>query len=1141
MSQSKSNPGLPQLSASNVLHRLVVLLLLSCLPGTVAARPRNLREGAHTYHTYDNASQNEQAVSPLKPGEPFERELAGGQTHTYQLLLASNQFLHVVVDQRGIDVLVVLFGPDGQKLAEVDSPGGTSGIEPIFGMAKVPGSYRIEVQSLDKDAAPGRYEIRIEELRAATPQDKNMIAAQSAYAEGLQQQAEGTAELLRKALEKYQQSLLLWRERGNREREATTLYNMGSVTDNLDDKQKALEYFGQSASLMHALGIRIQEGALLSNIGKVYSDLGENQKAIDFYRRALVIHQSTGDLIGEDITLNNIAIVFQDWGEPQKALEYFGKSLQIRLSLGNRLNVSLTHNNIGAAYEDLSEYQKALDSYEQALQILRQVGNVRAEARTLNNIGKVYSDLGDYQKALEYYNQSLPLRRTAGDRRGEAYTLSNMGKVLEGSGELQKALEIYTQALTIWRDVGDRAGEAITLNNLGKLYDHQGQKQKASDYYDQALKLIRSVGNRQAEAITLNNIGKLFDNSGEKQKALDHYMEALRIERAVSDRQGEATTLYNLARYERDRGDLDAARRQIVTALDIVESLRRNVSIQELRSVVFASYKDYYEFYIELLMRLHRARPSEGHDAEALQASERARARSLLELLAESNANIRQGADPLLLERERNLQGQLNLKAERQMRLLSAPHTEEQAVNIAKEIMALTTSLQQVEAQIKIKSPKYAALTQPQPLLLRDIQTRVLDSNTLLLEYELGNERSYLWAVTQTSLDSYELPGRAKIEASARRVYEVLTSRNHHIEGETAEQKRSRIALADAEYPQVAASLSKMLLEPVAAKLGEKRLLIVSDGALQYLPFAVLPDPATAITTSKTEKQPPLMVSHEIVNLPSASALAVLRLEVKGRKAAAKTVAVLADPVFSKDDERVVSNAAQKGTAPAPVSRSRAQEAALRDVMRALRDVASSDSPESLPRLAGTRLEARAITSLLPGKESMQALDFAASRSTATSAALGQFRIVHFATHAVIDNTHPELSGVVLSLVDEQGQQQDGFLRMHEIFNLKLPAELVVLSACRSGLGKEIRGEGLVGLTRGFMYSGARRVVVSLWSVNDRATAELMALFYRKMFEKRGAGSVAAALRSAQVEMWREGRWPSPYYWGAFILQGEWQ
>jgi CHAT domain-containing protein/tetratricopeptide (TPR) repeat protein len=1140
MFQTMSNPGFHQLLPRHVRYVLLLLLLSSCVLTTVAAYPVSILKGAALPPLYGNPCQNEQGTNPLKSGEPVEQELAGGQTRSYQLQLVSNQFLHVVVEQRGIDVLVALFGPDGKKLAEVDSPGGTSGIEPIFGVAQIPGSYRIEVRSPDKDAEPGRYQIRIEELRAATLQDENVIAAQSSYAEGLQQQGEATAESFQKAVEKYKQSLRLWRERGNREREATTLYNLGSVTDNLDEKQKALDYYNQAISLMHALGIRIEEGALLSNIGKVYSDLGENQKAIDFYSRALVIHQSTGDRMGENITLNNIALIFQDWGEPQKALEYFRKSLQVTRGLGDAHEIALRQNNMGAVYEELAEYQMALDSYEDALRSSRQARDGRSEARTLSNIGKVYSDLGDYQKALEYYNQSLPLRRTAGDRRGEANTLSNMGKALEASGEPQNALEDFTQALTLWREVGDRGGEAITLNNLGKLYDDLGQQQKAFDYYGQALKLMKAVGDRQGEATTLNNTGKLFDNTGEKQKALDYYKEALQIERAVSDRRGEATTLYNMARYERDRGDLDAARSRISTALDIVESLRLNVSIQELRSAVFASYKDYYEFYIDLLMRLHRVRPSEGHDAEAFEASERARARSLLELLAESSADIRQGADPLLLERERSLQNQLNLKAERQMRLLNSPHAGEQAANIAKEITSLTTSLQQVEAQIRVKSPKYAALTQPQPLRLRDLQTRVLDPNTLLLEYELGNERSYLWAVTQTSLDSYELPGRAEIEAPARRIYELLTARNRRVEGETTEQRRARVAQADAEYTRAASSLSRTLLGPVAAKLGDKRLLIVSDGALQYLPFAVLPDPASALAASTIEKQSPLIVSHEMVNLPSASALAVLRLDVKGRKAAARALAVLADPVFSKDDERVLSNAARRSNAPATASRPPAQEAALRDVMRVLRDVAPSDSPESLPRLAGTRLEARAITSLLPERESMQALDFAANRNTATSAALSQFRIVHFATHAVIDNIHPELSGIVLSLVDEEGRAQDGFLRLHEIFNLKLPAELVVLSACRSGLGKEIKGEGLIGLTRGFMYAGARRVVVSLWSVNDRATAYLMARFYKKMFEKGRANNAAAALRSAQVEMWREGRWPSPYYWGAFILQGEW-
>jgi CHAT domain-containing protein len=199
-----------------------------------------------------------------------------------------------------------------------------------------------------------------------------------------------------------------------------------------------------------------------------------------------------------------------------------------------------------------------------------------------------------------------------------------------------------------------------------------------------------------------------------------------------------------------------------------------------------------------------------------------------------------------------------------------------------------------------------------------------------------------------------------------------------------------------------------------------------------------------------------------------------------------------------------------------------------------------NDSFQRLPRLYNTRSEAEVIKSLVPPRESLQALDFAANRAAVTSASLSQYRILHFATHAFVNSTHPELSGIVLSLVNEQGEPRDGFLRAHEIFNLKLPAELVVLSACRTGLGKDVRGEGLVGMTRGFMYAGAPRVVVSLWSLDDRATAELMARFYGKML---GAERLApaAALRAAQVEMWRSKRWGQPYFWAASVLQGEWK
>jgi CHAT domain-containing protein len=464
----------------------------------------------------------------------------------------------------------------------------------------------------------------------------------------------------------------------------------------------------------------------------------------------------------------------------------------------------------------------------------------------------------------------------------------------------------------------------------------------------------------------------------------------------------------------------------------------------------------------------------------------------------------------------------------------------------------------------------------------------VLDEESLLLEYALGDDNSYLWAVTKTGMTSYTLPKRSEIEKLARPVYELLTARQPKPH-ELPQQYRLRVKEAEAQYWDQAASLSQLVLGPVADQLGNRRLLIVAEGALQYVPFGALPKPQPEGKGGKHSQGSrsdegmaawtPLIVDHEILSLPSASVMDVLRRETKERKPAPKAVAVLADPVFEADDPRIKAARPQAGRtvalpelseAPigygsknekskplvpgvltARISRASGPQRAsmfasrrgamypVSDMQRAVRDVGLSRDGLSVPRLLSTRQEANAIMSVSPPEISMMALGFQASRATATSSELSQYRIVHFATHGLLNSEHPELSGLVLSLIDEQGKHQNGFLRLHDIYNLNLPADLVVLSACNTALGKDVRGEGLVGIVRGFMYAGAARVVSSLWKVDDEATAELMKGFYRRMFQENMPP--AAALRAAQVEMWKQKQWRSPYYWAAFVLQGEWK
>jgi CHAT domain-containing protein len=516
-----------------------------------------------------------------------------------------------------------------------------------------------------------------------------------------------------------------------------------------------------------------------------------------------------------------------------------------------------------------------------------------------------------------------------------------------------------------------------------------------------------------------------------------------------------------------------------------------------------------------------------------LQTSERARARSLLETLAGAGVDIRRGVSPALLEQEQAITDELSLKASDWARLAGIKSTEAPLAEANEKLAELSTRYVKIEEQIRAASPRYAEMLQPRPLSLTEIREQVVDNQTLLVEYHLGEERSYLWTVSATAIESYELPKRAVIETAAREVYELLTARNRRVKFETVEERRARIAKADADYHSAARALSQIVLSPVTGQLANKRLLIVSDGALQYVPFAALPAPGSPSFA-------PLAATNEIVSLPSASTLAVLRREVAKHQPAPRTIAVLADPVFSEDDQRVRNSVARNKVSAVnkTAGARRTLSTSREELQRSASDSGWDGEAMNMARLPFTRKEAEAIAALVPQSSRKEELDFAANLSNATSADLSQYRIVHFATHGFLDSRHPELSGIVLSLVDEKGQEQNGFLRAHEIYNLTLPAELVVLSGCRTGLGKDVRGEGLIGLTRAFMHAGAARVLVSLWDVNDEATAELITRFYTRLLGPDKV-SPASALRAAQVSMAQDKRWSAPYFWAGFTLQGE--
>ncbi|HYX29349.1 MAG TPA: DUF2225 domain-containing protein [Pyrinomonadaceae bacterium] len=1011
-------------------------------------------------------------------------QLGSGEAHRYGLKLQANQYFRVQGYFSGLDGAMTLYGPDGEKLEEVLLPKSTDGQKSLMWTSRVAGVYRFEVRGLEALPAKGKYRLQLY-VWDANRENEGLIAADRNYFEAFRLYSIGTEEALRQAILKFQAAVSYWHP-----------------LQDLDSKYMEFE------SLM--------------TIGEIYFNLSEYEKSLAPYQQALAMYEIPGWITHVNWPFNNLARSYEMLGDTEQALKYFQLSLREteEYEPENFREQGIAHTALGAFYLNSGEKEKALEYLNNALPYWRKAGpyvtettDIAGEARVYLRLGQLHASLGETSEAVDYFQKAAKAWRTTSDLVWLPRALNALGQTQYALNDFQGALESFNEALRISKQSGNRENQGYALANVGQVTSSLGASDEALDYLKQAQLLMQAIGNRGGEAYVLSRLGLLTRAKGNSREAIDYLNRALELRDTVRDREGMAEALYELAVTCRDLGDLETAKADIERALKLIEFVRTSFSGQEMRSQYLSNARSYYEFNVDLLMRLHDRNPSSGYDVKAFEASEQARARNLLETLFSSGVDIRQGVSDELLERERTIEQRLKAKSEYQTRLLSSSRAPEQAAQTAKEVEDLTDEYRAIQARVRAASPRYAELTQPRPLTLNEIQSQVVDDDTILLEYSLGEKRSFLWLVTRDSTSSFQLPKRGEIELLARRFYLNVSSPDT----ESDDLKKTSLAL------------SRMLLGPIAGRLERKRLLIVAEGALQYVPFAALSNPQASKTANAMGA---LVTQHEIVSLPSASSLALLRHEIGSRDSAPKTVATLADPVFESNDTRVRQTRRAEATTKSEGTRTLVRI----NFDHSLRDAGLSANGV-IQRLPSTRREAIAISRLVPAQQQKLALDFDASRTTVFNGDLNQYRILHFATHGLLDSQRPELSGLVLSLVDQNGRQQDGFLQVHEIYNLKLPADLVVLSACRTALGKDVKGEGLLGVTRGFMYAGAARVVSSLWEVDSRATAVLMTRFYREMLTNKL--SPAAALRAAQISRSHDPSWHSPYYWAGFTIQGE--
>ncbi len=995
------------------------------------------------------------AATPLVLGATREGRFAGADAAAYALPLRRGDYAHVVVEQRGVDVALDLFAPGGRPLLVLDSPNSTRGPEHLFVLAEEHGGHRLEVRPFSP-VPGGSFTVTLAALRRPAEGDRSRAAACRAVSEGDAALAAEEPGGPTRAERLYERALALWRASGDSYSALIARIKLAQALSDGGEKRSAAAVWEEALRESERLGLTVEAVVAGNGSGLARKDLGEPDRARAAFEAALSAAHRLGDLREETVALNNLALLEKETGESLSAILLYDRVLGNFRALGNLDDEATALHNIGALYTVLGRLPEAREALENALR-LRRAGPSRVkEASTLLALGWVRCREGDFRRCRRDLERSLALRRSIGDRRGEAVALDRLGSALREAGDAAAAVREYEKALAILETLEAPGGSAgATLSNLGET-------------------LVRS-GDAAAGLLRLDAAVPLLDRFADPSTAGYAYARRARAKRAL--------------------GRLRDARADAEAALERLETFREDAGSGALSESFLDSAYEHYELALELAMEQHRMEPAAGHDRAGLEIAERARARGLLALLDGARqsgslaAALARDADLRRIEAEIRSRGASSGPDERLRRLL-------------------------LERGLLLAGLRRAGRPEPESAPVLDaaaIRERVLDDETVLLVYALGEPRSYVWAVTRETVASAALPPRITIEAAVERFHRLLA----------APPRRGTSIQARL----VAAEVSRLLLGPIARHLGDRRLAVAAEGAVARLPFAALPDPRGG--------GEPLVERHEIVTVPSASVLDAIRRRAAARAPARRLLAVLANPVFARAAAGADPATARGGDQPAP--HAPPASGSLAALTRSVKELGLED----IRPVPFTAREAAAIAAFAPREELLRALGPAATRELVVGGGLGDFRIVHFATHALIHPEHPELSGIVLSLYDRDGRPVDGFLRSYEIARLDLPADLVVLAACRTGDGKEVRGEGLVGLTQSFFQAGAASVVASIWEVDDEATARLMAGFYRELL---GRGRTpAAALRAAQRALLAEPRWSAPAHWAGFVVAGEWR
>lgn len=1030
----------------------------------------------------------------LVPGSSIEEATQVRWTHQYEVDLTANDLIDLRIQQDDALAKFTVRNPQGAVAHVATLPSTERLPARLLYIAATTGVHRVEVYTNGNDderGVPLRFTLEVLAIRPATADDVERVRiAHLADRAGALAMQEKLASL-EASIPLFQEAAAGWRALGEPRLEAVTLKSLAAITG----------LFTR---------FRATSAEAYRRLVEILRDLGETREEADARQR--------------------LAVEYADDGQVARARDAALESIRLAEGLPGRPALAPTLQLVAFLEMRLGNYEESRWLAGRAMEAAIATHDHSTQALALSTLARLQDLSGDVQAAIQQQERAVALSQAGRPRRD---LLNTLGLFYLRAGDIDRAEASFTEAASIAGRFIGREAEALTHMGLGDVAMARGDLAMARECYRRVLAVVEKSGYANYRCWIETRIGGLDLKEGLIEDARAHFTSGLDISREVSEPICEAESRAGLADAAFAAGRLDEARAQAVRLVQLHDAFREASTSIDARTLGFAMLAPAYERAVDTTMRLAAGDDASPHIAEALSLNERTLARGLLDAL--TTERVERGAEvPAALEGERR-----RLREAWRARVIEHEtslqrNATARATTLAAEIDAVSARLRDIEARIDAANPRHAAFTRPRPLSLDGIRA-LLDDDTLLVEYALGEARSYVWVVDTKGVRAFTLAARADIEAAVRRAHEDV-ARLPESAAPAASGARRRASLD---------AVARLILQPIAPLLTKRRFVIVAPDALALVPFGALHVPSGGRdgvggeASATVGGDDPLIARHEIVSLPSATVLAALRSLDHKRPATSSTVAVFADPVYERDDPRLSARARPVTTA-ARRSSTGAADAGREPAVAPLGWTHTRDAGGNvaLARLPFSRREAAAIRRYAPaGSVSFVGLD--ATRERALAGDLVDHRIVHFAAHGLLQPDVPNLSGIALSLVDARGRPRNGFLMLPDVYDLRLTADLVVLSACETALGHAVRGEGVVGLPRGFMYAGAARVVSTLWRVDDEATAALMAAFYRRVL--RDGMTPAAALRAAQLDLRAIPRWRSPFFWAGFVLQGDWR